>query len=296
MVLAAVFFVMPKASSQSTPQSTLNTFLDDAKSNDATKMIDATILHFDTANRSVYIGSMTSGYIAMYHVEVISMEDVPVSSAPADIKMDVTNFTAVFQTLYGITIQDSQFVKVTVKNSSDSTTVTSYMLLSKVDGKWYFDIFMYLSDDWAKDRSMGDQGMSFFDFGPTEQINPLATFSLGTNNSGYWNFKISSVNSASVRFTDCRIQLSMGGKLSSAVSIPSTLRLNIPISAGTATGYDLTIVDSGASGYLSSNDMFRFGPIGNVTGNNANQPAGTAIIVILTNTQTGGFATGFLTV
>jgi hypothetical protein len=299
VVLAAVFVFMPKASSQSAPQSTLSTFLDGASSNDAAKLIDATILHFDTANRSLYLSSMTGANITMYDVEIISMEDIPVSSAPADIKKDVTNFTNAIQAHFGITIQESQFVKATVKNTSDSDTMTSYLLLSKVDGKWYFDIFAnYLADDWAKDRSMGDKGESnIFDLGSTDTIDsPIGTFVAGTNNSGTWNFQLSWISSTNVRFTDCKIQLSIGGHTSIAMSIPSSLKVNIPVSAGTATSYDLTIVDSGTSGYLSSGDQFKFGPIGNAIGKNAYQPMGSTITVMLTYTQTNGaIAVGFLT-
>jgi hypothetical protein len=300
VVLAAVFVFMPKASSQSTPQATLTTFLDGASSKDPAKLIDATILHFDTANRSLYISSMSGANISMYDVDIVKMEDIPVTSAPTDIKKDVVNFTTSIQTHFGITIQESQFVKATVKNSSDSITMTSYLLLSKVDGKWYFDLFgNYLADDWANDRSMGDRGESggFFDFGSSSTSTPLGSFVTGANNSGYWNFQLSFISSSSVRFTDCKIQLSVGGHMSSALSIPSNLKLNIPVSVGTATSYDLTITDLDSSGYLSSGDQFKFGPISGASGKNAYQPAGTTITVILTYSETGGsIAVGFLTI
>jgi len=301
VVLAAVFVLTPKAASpgQSSAQSTLNTFLDGATSNNAAKLIDSTILHFDTANRALYLSAFSGANISMYDVQVMSMQDVSVSSAPADIKKDVTNFTTAIQNKFGITIQESQFVKATVRNSSQSESMTSYLLLSKVNGTWYFDIFAnYSDDDWAKDRSMGDRGEgNIFDFGSTSTTTPVATFAAGSNSSGYWSFQVGYISSSSVRFTDCKIQLSVGSHTSSAISIPSTLKVNVPVSAGTATSYDITISDLDSSGFISSGDQFKVGPISGASGKNAYQSSGTTITVILTYTQTGeSIAVGFLTI
>jgi hypothetical protein len=159
VVLAAMMFVLPKAS-QSSPSVAIDTYFDGVKSHDAAKIVDSTIMHFDTANRTILMNSFNLSWanMTMTNITIVSTEDISMSNVPADIKVDVTNFTNAFQKAYSITIQDSQFEKITIKqanSSTDSFSSTAYLLFSKVDGKWYFDIYVsYTPAEWAADRSM----------------------------------------------------------------------------------------------------------------------------------------------
>jgi uncharacterized membrane protein YvbJ len=167
VVLAAVMFVLPK-DSQSSPSAAIDTYFEGVNDHDAARIMDSTIMHFDTANRTILMNSFNSSWSNMVsaNITVISTEDVSTSNVPVDIKVDVTNFTNVLQKVYKIAIQDSQFEKITVKqtnSSTDSFSSTAYVLFSKVDGKWYLDLYVsYTPAEWAADRSMADKGWSYF--------------------------------------------------------------------------------------------------------------------------------------
>jgi hypothetical protein len=62
----------------------------------------------------------------------------------------------------------------------------------------------------------------------------------------------------------------------------------MPVNTGTATGYELTIADSGTSGYVSAGDLFTVGPFANTTGLNAKQPTGTQVTMTMLFIPTGG--------
>ena len=286
VVLAAVMFVLPKTA-QSSPEATMETYFDGAKNHNAAQILDSTVMHFDTANRSLLISDLNSSWSNMNvtNVEIVSSEGISNSNVPADIKLDVTNFTTAVQNAYHITIQESQFQKVTVKwtnSSTDSYTSTSYVLFSKVDVKWYFDIIVsYSVDDWAADRSKSDQGVRYYSSTPT------GSFTYGMNNSGYWVFTVGSISSSTLNYTDCKVQLTVGSHVSNAIAIPASLYMTIPIGAENAIGYDLFITDYGTSGYLSRGDFFSIGPINNATGKNAFQPVGTQITLTLIYSSTG---------
>jgi hypothetical protein len=168
VILAAVLVVLPKATAQSSPQATLNSYLDGSKEQDAAKVVDSTILHFNSTYRSMFISGFANQTItsSMINITVVSMEDIPMAGVPKNITLDVTNFTNAIQSHFGIVVQGSQFVKVTIKqtnSSTDSATATTYLLLSQVDGKWYFDIFVaYSVEDWAADQSISDGGWGLF--------------------------------------------------------------------------------------------------------------------------------------
>ncbi len=290
VVLAAVLVFLPKTD-QSTPQSALTNYLDGAKERDANKLLDSTIMRFDTANRSMYIENMTAQWenMSMDNVTVVSMVDISMSNTPADIKLDVTNLTTNLQKKLGITIQESQFVKATIKETSSSDPETTYLLLSKVDGKWYFDILLsYSTEDWAADRSMGDRGedYSFIGGDDSDSGTPMGSFS-GMNSSGYRIITLASISSSTVRYDDCEVMLAIGSHISNHVAIPNSMPLTIPISAGTATGYYLTITDYGTSGYLSAGDIFVLGPFTGASGLNAVQPTGTQVNLTLIYSPTG---------
>ena len=111
---------------------------------------------------------------------------------PIDIKVDVTNFTNVLQKVYRIAIQDSQFEKVTVKqtnSSTDSFNATAYVLFSKIDGIWYLDLYVsYTPAEWAADRSMTDKGWSYFpnlDTSTPAVPSPQAAMVLDTGTSRF---------------------------------------------------------------------------------------------------------------
>ncbi len=289
VMLAAVLVFLPKAD-QLTPQAALTNYFDGAKEHDANKLVDNMILHFDTANRSRYIENIAAqwGNMAIDNFTVISMEDISMSNTPADIQLDVTNFTTVLRNAFGFTIQESQFVKATTKETKTSVSVTAYLLFSMVDGKWYYDILSYSTDDWAEDRSMGDKGIDFSSLPLFESVNTARVLTgsfTGTNSSGFWSFTLDTISLSSVRFTDCEVQMAIGGQSSIAIAIPLSLKVTIPIS-GTANSYDLTIDDFGTSGYLSAGDVFMLGPINNATGKNAYQPAGRSVSLFLIEPQT----------
>jgi hypothetical protein len=292
VVLAAVMFVLPKAA-QSTPGSALNAYFDGTKERDAAKIIDCTIMHFDTTNRSLFITSLTDQLenLSEFNVSLVSMEDISMSNVPADIKLDSMNFTTALQNRFLITIQDSQFVKVTIKqtnSSTDSYTSTTYVLLIKVDGKWYLNIYAnYSLSDWATDRSMSDRGYSPFP-GSTPGISTTPTGSFaGMNSSGYRILTLVSISSSTLSYDDCEVRLTIGTHTSYPAAIPSSMHLTIPVIAGTATGYNLTIVDSGTTGYVSAGGLFTLGPFTSASGLNAIQPTGTVVIMSLIYASTG---------
>jgi hypothetical protein len=285
IVLAAVLVILPKDSSKSTPQAALNEYFDGTREHDANKVVDSTIFHFDSANRSLFILNLVNQWASdsTLNISIVSMEDISMSNVPSDIKYDVTNFTTAFQSLFSVTIQESQFVKVTVKlpNSTSNNSIT-YTLLSKIDGKWYFDIyFSYTLYDWIADRSMGDQGRIYFSSTPT------GSFSNVVNNSGSWTFTIGSISPATLNYTDCEVQLTIGSHVSNAVAIPSIRYLVVPISAGSATGYEIYLIHFGPSGYLSAGDVITIGPITEASGRNAYQPTGTQVTLNLIYSPTG---------
>ena len=291
VVLAAVLVFLPKTD-QSTPQSALTNYLDGAKERDANKLLDSTIFHFDSANRSMYIENMTAQWenMSMDDVTVVSMVDISMSNTPADIKLDVTNLTTNLQKKFGITIQESQFVKATIKENNSADPEITYLLLSKVDGKWYFDIFLsYSTEDWAADRSMGDRGedFSFIEGDDSEIATPMGGFHR-MNNSGYQIITITLISSSTVSYEDCEVMLAIGSHISNPIAIPNSMTLTIPISAGTATGYYLTITDSETLGYLSVGDEFTLGPFTGASGLNAVQPTGTQVTLTLVYSPTGG--------
>jgi hypothetical protein len=159
LVLAAVMVMLPK-NSQSTPESALTNYLDGVRQKDAYKIIDSTIMHFDTTNRSYLASNLTAQWTntSLINITITNMEDISMSNVPANITRDVTNFTNSLQKMFSITVEESQFVKVTVKqtnSSTDSFSSMAYLLTSKVDGKWYFDMVVsYTPSEWAKDLSM----------------------------------------------------------------------------------------------------------------------------------------------
>jgi hypothetical protein len=159
LVLAAVMVILPK-NGQSTPESALNSYAEGVQQKDAYKIIDSTIMHFDSANRTNLASNLTAQwtYTSLINITITNMEDISMSSVPANITSDVTNFTNSLQKMFSITVEQSQFVKVTVKqtnSSTDSFSSIAYLLTSKVDGKWYFDMIVsYTPSEWAKDLSM----------------------------------------------------------------------------------------------------------------------------------------------
>ena len=161
LVLAAVMVLLPK-NSQSTPESALNSYADGVQLKDAYKIIDSTIMHFDSANRTNLASNLTAQWTntSLINITITNMEDISMSNVPANITRDVANFTNSLQKRFSITVEESQFVKVTVKQtngSTDSTNLTTYLLTSKVDGKWYFDMIVnYTPSEWAKDLSMSE--------------------------------------------------------------------------------------------------------------------------------------------
>jgi hypothetical protein len=163
VILVAVMFVLPKAA-QTSPQAAMDAYFDGVKNHNAAQIIDSTVMHFDTANRSKLMSELNSSWdsITMTDVEIVSSEQISMSDIPADIKLDMTNYTMALENIYQITIQESQFQKVTIKQSNSSTdtnTSTTYVLFTKVDGKWYLSIYVnYSLADWAADRSMSDKG------------------------------------------------------------------------------------------------------------------------------------------
>jgi hypothetical protein len=168
VILAAVLVVLPKATAQSSPQATLSSYLDGSKEQNAAKVVDSTILHFNSTIRSMFISGFANQTFtsSMINITVVSMQDIPMADVPTNITSDVTNFTDAIQSHFGIVVQASQFVKVTIKQtniSTDPATATTYLLLSQVDGKWYFDIFLaYSAEDWAADQSISDGGWGLF--------------------------------------------------------------------------------------------------------------------------------------
>jgi hypothetical protein len=237
VVLVSVMFVLPKGS-QSSPSAALDTYLDGVKSHDAAKIVDSSIMHFDTANRTILMSSFNLSWSNMTttNITIISTEDISMSNVPADIKVDVTNFTNALQNAYSITIQDSQFEKITIKqtnSSTDSFNSTDYVLFSKVDGKWYLDLSVsYTQAEWAADRSMTDKGWSYF---PNfDSSTPTATFTAGSNSTGYRYFMISMISSSTISFNDCEVRLTVGGHVGSTMDVPSTLHVIMPINAGTS--------------------------------------------------------------
>ena len=212
------------------------------------------------------------------------------SNVPADIKVDVTNFTNALQKAYSITIQNSQFEKITWKqtnSSTDSFTSTAYSLFSNVDGKWYFDLYVsYTPEEWAADRSMTDKGWDYF---PNfDSSTPTGTFTAGSNSTGYRYFMISTISSSTVSYKDCEVRLTVGGHVGSMVDVPFALHVIMPVNAGNSTGYELTIVDEVTRGYVSVGDFFTVGPFTNATGLNAMQPTGTQVTMTILYVPIGG--------
>jgi hypothetical protein len=132
-------------------------------------------------------------------------------------------------------------------------------------------------------------------FSPQDEFGdpptPVGAMPGGTDSSGSWRFSLVAISQNNVRFTDCSIVLSIGGLTSARVAIPASLHLNIPISGGNATGYDLNINDVGSLGYLSAGTEFVIGPVINPSGNNAYQPPGTQITFQLCYDISGGVVT-----
>ena len=159
LVLAAVMVILPK-NSQSTPDSALSSYADGVQQKDAYKIIDSTIMHFDPANRTDLASNLTAQWTntSLINITITNMEDISNSNVPANITRDVSNFTNSLQKKFSISVEDSQFVKVTVKqtnSSTDSFSSMAYLLTSKVDGKWYFDMIVsYTLSEWANDISM----------------------------------------------------------------------------------------------------------------------------------------------
>jgi hypothetical protein len=300
LVLAAVMVMLPKAGqeAQSTPESAMSMYLEGAQERNASKMIDSTLMHFDTANRTMFLvllGAQSTGPIMM-NISITGTEEIPMADVPTSIKLDVTNFTTAIQKSYSISVQESQFLKITIKqtnSSTDSYSVTSYMLLSKVDGKWYFDIYVrYSTADWAVDRSMSAKGWGNYP-GSVQPTTPIGSLG-GTKNNGSWVFTLNSIDSSSVKYSDCMVKLTVGGQSSSAGSISTNTTYSIYLTA--STGYTVYFTDSGASGYLSAGDSVKIGPIGGL-GINPVPPAGTMVTLTLYYDPTGGvIASGTLIV
>ena len=294
VVLAAVMVMSPKDSTQSSPSTAIDTYLDGVKSHDAAKMVDSTVMHFDTANRSIIMNSLNISWSngAMANITIVSMEDISMSNVPADIKLDVTNFTNALQKAYSINIQDSQFEKITYKqtnSSTDSFTLSAYSLFSKVDGKWYFDLYVgYTQAEWAADRSMTDMGLGGSYFPNFDSSTPTGSFTTGSNSTGYRYFMISTISSSTVSYNDCEVRLTVGGHVGITVDVPSALHVIMPVNAVTSTGYELTIVDEVTRGYVSVGDFFTVGPFTNATGLNAMQPTGTQVTMTMLYIPTGG--------
>jgi len=294
VVLAAVLVFLPKTD-QANPEAALTGYFDGAKNHDAIRIVDSTIMHFDTANRSLLISSLNSSWSNMTfnNVTITNTEAISSSSVPADIKLDVTNFTNYLQNKFQLTVQESQFLKVTMtqtNSSTDSYSATTYTLFSKIDGKWYFDIYVsYSTIEWAADRSYGDRGGFNFPGTVITTTPPTGTFLNGINSTGSWHISVLSMSSSTVNYSDCLVKLTIGTHVSSMVPI-SSLNMTILISAGNATGYTLTINDFGSSGYVSAGDLFTVGPFTSASGLNAKQPTGTAVTLTLYYKTTGGTA------
>jgi hypothetical protein len=256
-------------------------------------------LHFDTANRSVYIATMSGqgSNMSLSNIKIDHMEAISASDVPADIRRDVTNITPKLERLYNVVIQDSQFVKLTLtqtNSSTDSMTETVFLLVSKIDGKWYYDIFVsYSMDDWMADRSMTDQGRQLFpglaDTTPSGSLNAFKS-------SGFWTFYIGSISDSNVKYSDCLVTLTIGGQTSSAVSLSSMTQWTIYINAGPATGYTLTLSEYGASGTLNAGDELQIGPLQGSSGLNAVQADGTQVTLTLKYKTGGTIATGTIIV
>ena len=295
LVLAAVMVILPK-NDQSTPTSALTNYLDGVKGKDAYKIIDSTIMHFDTANRTFLASNLTSQWTntSMINVTITSSADIPMSSAPANITRDVTNFTNALQKMFSITVQESQFVKVTIKQTNSSTdyySSTAYLLTSKVDGKWYFDMIVsYTPSDWAKDRSMNDVGWGFnIDNTSPSSTTPTGSLYVEVNNTGIWYLSISSLSPSTVPYTDCEFQLVVGNHTGTIVQVPDSISsvMTLSVNAGPATGYSMTIYDYGSGGYLSVGDYMTLGPINKASGLNAIQHTGTQFTLLLRYVPTG---------
>lgn len=290
VVLAAMMFVLPKAS-DSTPESAIINYFDGAKAKDANKTLDSTILHFDTANRTGHLNNFTQSTlnVSFANITITGTEDISMSNVPADIKLDATNFTTSIQKYIKSAIQESQFVKVTMKwtnSSTDSYSMSSYQLVSKVDGKWYFDIYVsYSTSDWAADRSMTDKGLFP---GNIVDSTPIGSFSSASNSTGKWSFSLSTVSSSTLSYYNCEVRLTVGGHTGGTMDVPSNLHVILPVTAGAATGYELTVVDYGTPGYASAGDSFTVGPFTNATGLNAWQPTGTQVTLTMLYIPTGG--------
>lgn len=76
VVLAAVMFVLPK-DSQSSPSAAIDTYFEGVNDHDAAKLVDSTIMHFDTANRTIIISSFNSSWSNMIgaNITLIGTED-----------------------------------------------------------------------------------------------------------------------------------------------------------------------------------------------------------------------------
>jgi hypothetical protein len=291
LVLAAVLVALPSSSqaAQSTPESTMNMYLDGIRQHNATKMIDSTLMHFDAANRSTFINSLGSQSTGNYlsNISIVSMDAIALSDVPVKIEKDMTNFTTVIQKVYKVTVQESQFLKVTIKqtgSSGDSNSSTAYLLLSKVDGKWYFDLYVsYSAEDWAADRSMSEKGWGNYPGGLQTTTTPIGFFT-GTKSSGYWLFSLESISDPSVKFSDCMFSLTVGNQESSRTSVSTSTWFAISLSS--SARYTMEVVDSGASGYLSVGDLVEFGPIGGM-GMNPAPPKGTLVTLTVYYNPTG---------
>jgi hypothetical protein len=198
VVMAAVLVILPKAS-ESTPESAMINYFNGVKEKDANKTLDSTILHFDSVNRTGHLNNFTqsTANMSFANITITGTEDISMSRVPADIKLDATNFTNTLQKYIKSTIQESQFVRMTMKwtnSSTDSYSQSTYQLVSKIDGKWYFDIYVsYTTADWTADRSMADKGWGFFP-GNTGDSTPIGSFTSSTNSSGYRLFSISAIS------------------------------------------------------------------------------------------------------
>ena len=293
LVLATVMFVLPKSSeeAQSSPDAALNMYVDSVMKHNATNFIDSIITHFDTANRTAIINSMSQGSnMTGSNVTITATEDISPSSVPTDIKSEVTNFTNAIQRVYSISVQDSQFVKVTIKftnSSTDSYSQTEYVLCSKVAGKWYVDPYIsYSTTDWGADRSMSDRNYVNYYPGQVSTLTTPTGSLMSMNSSSYWIFSLTSISNSTVKYSQCMIQLLVGSQSSSALSFTTNTQWAIYLTS--STGFTIDVVDGGTPGYLSAGDYVAIGPIGGSSGLNVFQPAGTSVTLILIYTSTGG--------
>ena len=293
-ILAAVLVATPKTEA-STAKATMSAYFEGTKEHNATKMIDCSIMHFDTANRSSLLDNW-NGWNFLWlnasatNTSVTDLEEISTPSVPSGIMMDVMNFTDAVQDAYRITIQGSQFVKVTMKQTNSSVDFcsrTTYTLFSMVGGVWYYDIYVsYTTAEWSANCSMGDMGWdNFFNGSPATPTGHFY-YPSGRNISGYWTPRLESISSPTVKYTDCEVQLIIGDQQSSVVAIPASTYVTIPIN-GSAQQYELIYIDSDVSGYLSPGDAFLIGPRDD-SGSDPSILAGSMYTLRLLYAPTGG--------